>query len=298
MNPRKKTLAFRLEKIFEFFILLSALVAILGVLLISLFVLISGIPPLFKINFFDFLFGTNWSPSEDPPSYEIFPFIVGTFIITIGALLIAVPIGIASGIFLSEISKGIFTRFIRSITELLAAIPTVVYGFFGNIVIAPWVQQTFKVEGNTGYNAFSAMIVVSIVLLPLIINMTYISLKAIPKSLKQASLALGANQWQTISKVLLPAARSGVIAGVVMAMGRAIGETMIVLMVAGGSPLMPESIFSPVRTLTGAIAMDMGYASDEHRAVLFSIGALLFLLVMIIGFIKNKIIKKLSYSEN
>lgn len=294
---RKRPYKLQIEKIFESIIFLSACFAIISVLMISFFILISGIPPLLKINPFSFFFGSEWAPTKNPPSFGILPFIVGTVFITLGSLVLAIPIGLASGIFLSELSSGWLTRMIRYITELLAAVPTVVYGFFGNIFIAPFIQTIFPHSHNVGYNALSAMIVLAIILLPLIINMTYLSLKSVSKHLKQASYALGANQWQTIHQVLLPSARSGIIAGIVLALGRAIGETIAVLMVAGGSPLMPTSIFSPMRTLTGAIAMDMGYASGDHRNILFSICALLFLIILLVGYLKGKVIQALSFEK-
>ena len=267
----------------------AALVSVLAVLVITVFLFRSGLPLFRKVTVLEFLFSTDWSPTAAEPHYGIFSFIVGSFYVTGLALLIAVPVGLAVGIYLAELSGKRGSGFIRSAVELLAGIPSVIYGLFGIAVISSATRFLF---GGTGYSVLSAAIVLAIMTLPTIINVTEVSLRAVPRELKEASLALGSTEWQTIAKVLVPAARSGIIAGVVLGMGRAIGETMAVLMVGGNAPVMPGSPLSMVRTLTMNIITDMSYATGDHLSSLFATGMVLFVFILVLNLAVQLFLKR------
>ncbi|AAX17552.1 phosphate ABC transporter permease subunit PstC [Borrelia turicatae] len=278
---------------FNCFIFTSAIISTLTILLLVLFIIKNGLAPLLnnKIKIFNFLFSTNWDPTNKlQKSYGILSFIINSALTTFFSVLIALPIGLGFAIYLSEKTKGIYQKTLQTIIELLAGIPSVVYGFFGSTFIATLIKNTFSREDNLGYNLITSVIVLSIMILPTIISVSYTSLKAVPKSYKLASLALAATDWQTIYKVMIPSAGKGILAGVILAIGRAIGETIAVLMVGGGSPLFIQNIFSPIRTLTVNIAIDMGYASGTHKEALFSTALVLLLLVIIINSIKHFIL--------
>lgn len=271
----------RFEKVIESTFLIFASVSVLSVVFITLFIVAEGLPLFQYVGFFDFLLSSDWQPTADPPSFGILAFIVGSFWVTFGALLLAVPIGLAVGIFMAEMSTPKSARIIRSGVELLAGIPSVIYGLFGFFFIAPIIRGLFG--SPTGLGILTAAIVLAIMVLPTIINITESSLRAVPQDLKEGSLALGATHWQTIVHTLVPAARSGIIAGVVLGIGRAVGETMAVLMVAGNSPIMPKGPLSHVRTLTMNIVTDLKYAGvgSLHETSLFTTGIVLFIFIMI-----------------
>ncbi len=262
-------------------LLVCALVSILSVLFITVFVFMEGLPLFRKVPVGEFLFGTNWQPaSTSDPRYGILSFIVGTLVVTFGALLLGVPIGLACGIFLAEVAAGRLARVLRAMVELLAGIPSVVYGFFGAAVISRLIRNLF---GGTGYSALAAAVILAIMILPTIVSITEVSIRSVPAEYREASLAMGATGTQTIGRILLPAARSGIMAGVVLGVGRAIGETMAVLMVGGNAPIMPTGPLSMVRTLTMNIVTDMGYASGLHLTALFATSMVLFVLIMILN---------------
>lgn len=269
-----------------------ALISILSVIFITIFILKEGLPLFREIGFFEFMFGKEWKPTGEPPSFGILAFIVGSFAVTGLSLLFAVPIGLLVGIFMAEIAKGTAARLIRSGIELLAGIPSVIYGLFGFFFIAPIIRNISP--SNTGLGVITAGIVLSIMILPTIINITEVSLRSVPSFLKEGSLALGATHWQTIVRTLVPAARSGILAGIILGIGRSIGETMAVLMVAGNSPIMPDSIFSHVRTLTMNIVTDLKYAAvgSLHETSLFTTGIILFIFILIINTAVQYILKK------
>ncbi|MDY7028160.1 MAG: phosphate ABC transporter permease subunit PstC [Spirochaetota bacterium] len=271
----------RFEKVIESTFLIFASVSVLSVIFITLFIVAEGLPLFQYVGFFDFLLSSDWQPNAEPPSFGILAFIVGSFWVTFGALLLAVPIGLAVGIFMAEMSTPKSARIIRSGVELLAGIPSVIYGLFGFFFIAPIIRGLFG--SPTGLGILTAAIVLAIMVLPTIINITESSLRAVPQDLKEGSLALGATHWQTIVHTLVPAARSGIIAGVVLGIGRAVGETMAVLMVAGNSPIMPKGPLSHVRTLTMNIVTDLKYAGvgSLHETSLFTTGIVLFIFIMI-----------------
>jgi phosphate transport system permease protein len=295
MKFRKK-----IERIVEGLFLFSATASILSVVFITLFIILEGIPLFFSSvgeapppTIWEFLFGAEWFPTDEPPQYGILPFIVASLLVTAGALTLAVPIGLAVGIFIAEIAKGRAQRVLRSVTEILAGIPSVVYGFFGVMMIGFFLQRFDDPIVN--YNVFSASVILAIMTLPTIINITEVSIRSVPRDYTEGSFALGGTHWQTIARVLVPAARSGIITGVILGMGRAIGETMAVIMVAGNQPTLPtDGLRSRVRTLTMAVVNDMGYAADDHRVALFTTAIVLFFFIMALNVATQIITRKSS----
>lgn len=279
------------EKIIEKLILISAIVATISVALITVFIFQSGIPVLAEYGVFEFIFGTTWSPTNG--SYGILPLIIGTLSVTLGALIIGVPTGIACAIFLSEILPKKWAKAFKSAIELLAGIPSVVYGFFGLVVLVPAIRnyvlpiyQIFDPEASaTGFSILAGAVILAIMILPTIVSISENSITAVPKEFKEASLALGANKMETIMRVLIPAAKSGILSSIILGMGRAIGETMAVLLITGNMAKIPGSMMDPVATLTGTIAMEMGYASPTHQQALFAVGIVLFVIIMLLNII-------------
>ncbi len=262
-------------------------IAIAFVLVISIYLIVSGIPAISEIGLFDFLFGTEWDPANKTnPLYGILPIILTSILGTLGAIVIGVPIGLMCSVFLSKKSKGIVSGIMGSAVDLLAGIPSVVYGLVGMIYVVPFVRETFDVPGNHGANLLSAIIVLSVMILPSVISMSTTSIKAVPKEYEEASLALGANPTETIFKVTIPAAKSGILAAIVLGTGRAIGEAMAVMMVAGNVANMPN-LFDSVMFLTTTVASGMGYSSGLYRQALFSVALVLFIFIMIINFLLN-----------
>lgn len=255
-------------------VFLTALAAILIVFLIGLFVIQQGIPVFRAIGVFKFLFGTVWRPGIN--EYGILPMVLGSIYVTIGALLLSAPLGIACAIFLAEVAPYRIRGVVRSAVELLVGIPSVVYGLVGMVVLVPLIREV----GGNGYSVLAGVIVLTIMVLPTMVSISEDSIRAVPLSYREGALALGANHWQTIWHVILPAARSGIMAAVILAMGRAIGETMAMIMVIGNSILIPTSPLDPARTLTGNIAVEIMYASGLHESALFATGIVLFLLIM------------------
>lgn len=276
----------------EIILFICAILCVVAVLMITVFVLVSALPLFKEVKLSDFLFSTHWLPtSHENPGFGILSFIVGSLYVTFGALVIAVPLGIATAIFLAEVSPPKLTNILDNAVQLLAGIPSVIYGFFGVMVVAPMVRQFF---GGSGYSVMSASIVLSIMILPTIISISKVAISAVPKGYKEASLALGASKWQTIFKVILPAARPGILASIGLGIGRAVGETTAVLLVGGNAPIMPTGLTSMVRTLTMNIATDMGYASGLHRTALFATGAVLFIFIMLLNVFVQFMQKKVN----
>lgn len=263
-------------------LLMIALSAISVLAIITVFIFEQGTPVMFRYGFRSFLFGQDWYPSEK--SFGLLPMIVGSLMVTFGALIIGVPLGLASAIFLTEFSHRRLTRILKPVIELLAGIPSVVYGFIGLMFLVPFIRDNF---GGPGLSVLAASLILGIMILPTVISIAIDSIRAVPDSYREGSIALGATKWQTVRMVVLPAARSGIIAGVILGMGRAIGETMAVIMVAGNAADIPGSILAPVRTLTSNIALEMAYASGEHREALFATGVILFIIIMILNTIAN-----------
>jgi phosphate transport system permease protein len=268
------------ELIVEKALFLSAITAVCIIALIAAFVLISGWPILQKVGLLDFIFGMVWDPTNGV--YGIFPMVVGSLLVTFGALLLGVPFGIAGAIFMAEIAPPKIAKLIKPAVELLAGIPSVVYGFYGLVVIVPLIREYL---GGPGLSVLAGSLILAIMILPTILNLSETALRSVPKEYKEGSLALGANHWQTIKWICLPVARSGILTGVILGMARALGETMAVIMVTGNVARLPESLTDPIRTLTGNIVMEMGYASGEHQQALFATGVILFIFIMLLNII-------------
>ncbi|MDD6551655.1 MAG: phosphate ABC transporter permease subunit PstC [Lachnospiraceae bacterium] len=277
------------ENIFHTVFLIFGLFSIAFVLFISIFLVISGIPAITKIGLFRFIFGTKWASTAAHPSFGILPFILTSVYGTCGALIVSVPVGILCAVFLAKMAPAPLAAVVREAVDLLAGIPSVVYGLFGMIVIVPGVRRLFNLPD--GANLFSATIVLAIMVLPSIISESETALRAVPKEYEEGSLALGATYIETIFKVTLPAAKSGVLTSVILGCGRAIGEAMAVMMVAGNVANMP-GIFKSVRFLTTAVASEMSYSSGLQRQALFSIALVLFVFIIMINAALRKLTSK------
>ncbi len=272
----------KFENIIKLILALFAVTGVLGVLLIFIFIVREGWPVIAKTGLLEFLLGTTWAPSNE--IFGILPMITGSFLTTLLALILGVPIGVACAVYLAEIAGSKTQAILKPGIELLAGIPSVIYGLFGMMVIVPLIRTTFH---NQGFSILAASIILAIMILPTIINISESSLNAVPREYKEASLALGSSHWQAIYKVVVPAAKSGILAGIILGLGRAVGETMAVIMIIGNSAIMPSSILSSARTLTGNIGIEMGYASGTHQQALFATGIVLFVFIMIINVIAN-----------
>lgn len=278
------------EKGMRLVFLIAACVSILAVALICVFLFANGIPAIGKIGPLKFLRGETWRPSNE--IFGIFPMIMGSIYVTAGAILIGVPIAILTSVFLAKYCPKKIYRPLKSATELMAGVPSIVYGFFGLVLIVPMVRDfshfLVEVTGNkylnsNGSSMLTASILLGIMILPTIIGVTESAIRSIPDSYYEGSLALGATHERTIFRVILPAAKSGILAGVVLGIGRAIGETMAVIMVAGNQARMPDGLLKGVRTMTANIVIEMGYATDLHREALIATGVVLFVFILIIN---------------
>lgn len=259
--------------------MVAACVSILAVLLICLFLFASGIPAIGKIGPLEFLFGTEWRPSND--IYGIFPMIVASIYVTGGAILVGVPVALFTSVFMARYCPKKIYRPLKSGIELMAGVPSIVYGFFGLILMVPLIRQVF---GGTGTSWLAASLLLAIMILPTIIGVAESALRAVPESYYEGSLALGATHERSVFFTLLPAAKSGILAGVILGIGRAIGETMAVVYIAGNQPILPDSILSGVRTMTANIVLEMGYAADGiHRNALIATAVVLFVFILIIN---------------
>lgn len=287
MKHKKQTA----ERIIHGLFLILGLVTVGCVLLISIYLILSGLPAILEIGLFDFLFGAEWEPSAADPQYGILPFILTSIYGTAGALLIGVPIGFLTAVYLAKLAPKKVKVVIEQAVSLLAGIPSVVYGLVGMMVLVPGIRKLFGIPDGSGL--FAAIIVLAIMILPSIIKMSVTALEAVPKEYEDASLALGATPEETYFRVSVPAAKSGIAASVVLGVGRAIGEAMAVMMVAGNAPNMPDSIFQSVRFLTTAVASEMAYSDvgSLHRNALFSIALVLFLFIMLINAALNFFLK-------
>ncbi|MCL6591530.1 MAG: phosphate ABC transporter permease subunit PstC [Firmicutes bacterium] len=257
-----------------------ACIAVAGVLLIILFVLREGWPVLTKYGLFSLISGKVWQPTRSV--FGLLPLIIGSAYVTLTALVLGVPLGASCAVFMAEIAPDWMTRIVRPAINLLAGIPSVVYGFFGMVILVPALRGVF---GGVGFSLLAGGIILAIMILPTVISISEDALRAVPHDYKEASLALGATHWQTIYKILVPAAKSGIIAAVILGMGRAVGETMAVIMITGNTPLVPKSILDPGPTLTGTIGQEWAYASGEHSQGLFMVGICLFIVIMVINFL-------------
>jgi phosphate transport system permease protein len=271
------------EFIVEKLIFISGLASILFVALIFLFLLKEGLAVFKTVGIFKFLFGKNWYPVSDPPQLGILPLILGSILVTIGATIISLPIGVACSVYIAEIAPLKIKELLKVAIELLATIPSVVLGFIGMVTLVPLVKKVFNLP--TGLTALSGSIILAFMAMPTIVSIAEDALYSVPKSYKEGALALGATHWQAIYRVILPAASSGIVAAVMLGIGRVIGETMAVMMITGNAALIPHTFLQPVRTLTATIAAEMGEAvvGSEHYFALFAIGMVLFVISFIIN---------------
>ena len=268
------------ETIMQFVFLIAALTSIIAVLLICFFLFANGLPAMHEIGWFDFLLGRDWAPADIPPSFGIFPMIVGSFYVTALAILFGCPIGIFTAVFMACFCPKAIYRILKPAVSLLAGIPSIIYGFFGLIVLVPLVRVYF---GGNGNSVLTAALLLGIMILPTIITISESALRVVPQNYYEGSLALGASHERSVFFIVLPAAKSGVLAAVVLGVGRAIGETMAVIMVAGNQPQIPGSVLDGVRTLTTNIILEMGYAGGLHREALIATGMVLFVFILIIN---------------
>lgn len=268
------------ESIMKAIFFAAACTSILAVTLICLFLFINGVPAIAKIGIFDFLMGTTWKPNNTPPSFGILPMILGSIYVTAGAAVVGVPVGVLTAVFMAKYCPKKLYRILKPAINLLAGIPSIVYGFFGLVVIVPFIRDTF---GGAGSSMLAASILLGIMILPTIVGISESAIRAIPQSYYEGALALGASHERSIFFVILPAAKSGIMAAIVLGIGRAIGETMAVIMVAGNQARMPAGLLKGVRTLTANIIIEMGYAAELHREALIATGVVLFVFILIIN---------------
>ena len=283
----KSWMKLKREKIMEKVLLVVACSTILSLMLIAVFMLKEGVPFLLKVGLRRFLLSSEWQPRNG--QYGIYPMIVASLWVTAGALLVGGPLGIAGAIFLTEFVPRAVMRVVKPAIELLAGIPSVVFGFIGVMVVAPFIREH---AGGPGLSVLAAALILGIMILPTVMSIATDAISAVPQSYREGALALGATRWQAVHMVVLKAARSGIIAGVILGMGRAIGETMAVIMVAGNAVKVPHSPLDSVRTLTANIALEMGFATGMHRQALFATGLVLFVVIMILNSLAMAALKK------
>jgi len=286
------TKGFTLEKTIGRVLMLFSITAVIVLLLIMLFILDSGLPLFTKVGVLDFLFGTKWVPGEN--LYGAFQFIIATFLVTFGALLIAVPLGLSCAVFLAEIAPSWAKRIVRPAIELLAGIPSIIYGVFALVIIVDLVQITFNLA--TGETILAASLILSIMILPIIISISQDAIESVPMLYREGSYAMGATDWQTIYRVLIPAASQGIVASIILGMGRAIGETMAVVLVIGNVEKLPMGVLDPGETLTSAILLEMGEAvvKSTHYSALFCLGIVPFIFVLLLSLLSSRLISKSS----
>ena len=284
----KKTANY-IEKAMNILFTLCGFLAVGFVILITGFLCVSGTPAIGKIGIIDFLFGTEWASTASTPSYGILPFILTSVYGTLGAIIIGVPLGLMCAIFVAKMANDKVAKAVRTSVDLLSGIPSVVYGLVGMIIIVPMVREVFNLPD--GANLFSAIIVLAIMILPSVISVSETAIETVPKEYEEASLGLGATKTETVFRVIVPAANSGIITSIVLGIGRSIGEAMAVMMVAGNVANMP-GLFKSVRFLTTAVASEMSYSSGLQREALFSIALVLFIFILIINLLLNMVVKK------
>lgn len=268
------------EKLMEIIFFISASFSIISVILICYFMFSNGIPAIGKIGVFNFLLGKNWSPSNIPPSFGIFPMIVGSIYVTAGAIILGVPIGILTAIFLAKFCPEKLYKILKPAVNLMAGIPSIIYGFFGLVVLVPLIRKLFN---GTGSSILTASILLGIMILPTIIGLSEAAIKSVPSSYYEGAIALGATHEYSVFFAMLPAAKSGILSSIVLGIGRAIGETMAVIMVAGNQARMPKGLLKGIRTLTANIVIEMGYAADLHREALIATGVVLFIFILLLN---------------
>lgn len=270
----------RKESIMKSIFFIAALISVAAVLLICIFLFGNGVPAIKEIGFMNFILGKEWTPNNVPPSFGIFTMIIGSLYVTVGAIIIGVPVGILTSIYLTHYCPKPIYRFLKPAIDLLAGIPSIVFGFFGIAVVVPIIRQFI---GGKGTSILAASILLGIMILPTIVGLCQSSINAVPQNYFEGALALGASKTRSIFWVVLPAAKIGILSSVILGIGRAIGETMAVIMVAGNQPRIPNSILQGVRTMTANIVLEMGYASGLHRGALIATGVVLFVFILLIN---------------
>lgn len=292
MVDKNRKKFYRKENAFKNVALISACASILAVIVICFFIFSRGLPTIKEIGIKNFILGTKWSPTSSPPSFGILPFIVSSFYVTLGAILIGVPTGLFTAVFMAKYCpKKLHSTFTAGI-NLMAGIPSIIYGFFGLTLVVPLIAKF--ISGN-GLTMLAAIIILGIMILPTVISLSQAAINSVDESYYEGAIGLGATKERAIFTVVLPAAKSGILSAIILGMGRAIGETMAVILVAGGQPRMPRGLFRGVRTLTMNIVMEMGYAAELHREALIATGAVLFIFILLINLLfvisKNRGIK-------
>ncbi len=277
------------DRLMHSFFLCIALASIITLSIITIFLFREGFPIFEVVSVKEFLFGEFWYPTDDEPAFSVFPMIIGSFSVALVSASIAIPIGLMTAIYLAEIARHQIREIIKPAIELLSALPSVVIGFFGMIIIAPLLQEILDIP--TGLNLFNAGLMLAFMTVPTICSISEDAISRVPIALKEASLALGATQWETIVRVTLPASVSGISTAIILGMSRAIGETMVVLMVAGGAAIIPESIFDPIRPLPASIAAELAEAPfrGDHYHALFAIGIVLFLITFVFNVVADRL---------
>lgn len=275
------------EKVMHIVFMLAACGSILAVIVICLFMFANGVPAMAEIGLKDFLLGKKWIPNQN--IFGIFPMIIGSIYVTAGAIIIGVPIGLLCAIFMAHFCSSKIYKILKPAVELLAGIPSIVYGFFGLMVIVPIMQNMFD---GSGKGVLTASILLGIMILPTIISVAETNIRAVPESYYEGALALGDTHERAVFKAVVPAAKSGILAGVILGIGRAIGETMAVIMIAGNQPIVPDGITSGVRTMTANIVLEMGYAADLHREALIATGVVLFVFILLINLLFSSLKRK------
>lgn len=283
----------RKERLIDRTLLIIAFSALGSLALITIFIFQAGLPLFGEVGLGEFVTGVSWQPSKG--QFGILPMIIGSLCVTAGALLVGVPLGLAVAVFTTEMAPPAISIIARPTVQLLAGIPSVIYGFIGLTVLAPWVQQHL---GGSGLGILTASLVLGIMILPNIISISEDAIRAVPQAYRDGSLALGATHWQTVWRVVLPAARSGIVASIILGMGRALGETMAVIMMVGNALDLPRSALDSVTTMTSNIGLEMAYASGQHRQALFAIGVFLFILIMILNSIAIGVSRRRGAGNN
>ena len=285
-TPGKKTRR-RKETLIRSVFLGVALASITTLGLIMAFLFMEGLPIFEEVSVHEFVFGRYWYPTDDPGEFGIFALIVASVAVTVVSSLISIPLGVLTALYLAEVASARLRQWMKPVVELLAALPSVVIGFFGMVIVAPFLQQVFDMP--TGLNLFNASLMLAFMSIPTICSISEDAIYSVPTELKEASLALGATHWETIARVIFPASLSGVCTGVILGMSRAIGETMVVLMVAGGAAMIPHSLFDPVRPMPASIAAEMAEAPfrSNHYYALFATGIVLFLFTLVFNFVAD-----------
>ena len=279
----------RREQSIRFLFFSIALASITTLTLIVAFLFMEGLPIFSKVSVKNFLLGHYWYPTDEPPDFGVFPLIVASIAVTVVSSLMSIPLGVMTAIYLAEVASFRLREWVKPIVELLAALPSVVIGFFGMVIVAPFLQSVFDIP--TGLNLFNASLMLAFMSVPTICTISEDAIFSVPKELKEASLALGATHWETIARVVVPASLSGICTAVILGMSRAIGETMVVLMVAGGAGLVPHSLFDPVRPMPASIAAEMAEAPfrSDHYYALFAIGIVLFAFTLLFNLVADHV---------